>query len=223
MKALILLNGTPPSDALLSEHAGAQLVVCADGAANWALKAGVTPDILIGDMDSISEAARVQLEKSGCEIVRLPAYKNETDAHIAADIAIARGADEITLLGALGGRLDHALGNLLLLRRIAGKGICACIADDRMRCWATNTTITLAGKVGDVVSVLPAQGEGTLELAHSDGLEWPLDGLRLASDYPRGISNRFIAERATITVRSGWAVIIKTDAGGLKKENGKKT
>jgi len=223
MKTLILLNGTPPSAALLSEHSGAQLVLCADGAANWALNAGITPDILIGDMDSIDAKTRAELAKSGCEVVVLPSHKNETDAHIAVDIAIERGAGEVVLLGALGGRLDHTLGNLLLLRRIEGKGVSACIIDDTMRCWAKNKSITIDGKVGDIISVLPAQGEGLLELEHSEGLEWPLDDLKLASDFPRGISNRFISERVSITVRSGWALIIKTDAACHKKETGKNT
>ena len=79
-------------------------------------RVGLVPALLVGDLDSITIRTREALEAQGVEVVLLPTAKDETDTEAALRLVVERGADDITVYGALGGpRLDHLVGNLLLL------------------------------------------------------------------------------------------------------------
>ena len=95
--------------------AAGDLVIAADGGANWCAAWGWQPDLVIGDMDSLDEAVAVRLQADGVAFVRHPVEKDETDLELALRAAVERGADEIVVAAALGGRIDHTLGNLALL------------------------------------------------------------------------------------------------------------
>lgn len=115
MHALIVLGGDAP-DARLLERCmrSADLVLAADRGLEAFHFAGLTPDMLIGDMDSVAPEVLARYEGKLAEH-RLSCIKDDTDGVDALDVAIRRKADRVTFLGALGGRLDHALANLMLL------------------------------------------------------------------------------------------------------------
>ena len=95
-------------------------VIAADKGLDYALEAGISPEIVAGDFDSAKSAV-----PSGAEIIKFPPEKDYSDAELAAKIALERGFDELRLLCALGGRLDHTIANIQLIYRLKKRGISA--------------------------------------------------------------------------------------------------
>jgi thiamine pyrophosphokinase len=207
LKASILVNGyANPNEALLNEIKACDLIVCADGAATWAIDAGLQPHVLIGDMDSIPPELPGTLEKAGVEIIYLPREKDDTDAQAAIDLAIARGADKFLITGALGGRLDHTLGNIMLLVRLARAGKEARIAETGQMVMAACSDIHLCGVPGGLISIIPF-GDG-LFIEKTEGLAYPISHKKIPCDITLGISNVFTSSQARIEITSGTAIII---------------
>ena len=123
MKALIVLGGDAPGVGLLKACAAeADFSIAADRGLEAFDAAGMEPDMLIGDMDSVSPQVLARYE-SRLSADRLNCIKDDTDGEYALNLALEKGATEITLLGALGGRLDHALANLMMVVRAARHGV----------------------------------------------------------------------------------------------------
>jgi thiamine pyrophosphokinase len=111
-KCIILANGKPPTKNIISyfQKKGYNALICADGGANSALKMGLDPDVIIGDLDSISAKALNKF-KSVSRVVQLK-RQNDTDVEKCLKFAINKGYDEALLVGATGNRLDHTFCNL---------------------------------------------------------------------------------------------------------------
>lgn len=200
MNVLIVLGGEAPGSALLESCAScADLTIAADRGLEAFDKAGLKPDLLLGDMDSVGEEVLLRMQEN-TEIDRLPCIKDDTDGVHALDVAIARGARHITLLGALGGRMDHALANLMLLIRAARVGVKAQILSESMRIERVDGCMIVCGAKGDTVSLLPM---GEAKGVTIKGFFYPLDNQDLDSAYPLGISNVITQDTARITVREG--------------------
>lgn len=201
MKALIVLGGDKPTKALLERCAEmADLTIAADKGLEAFALAGIAPDLLLGDMDSVN-AATLDAWSTHSEMERLPCEKDDTDGGHAVGVALARGAKEITILGALGGRMDHAMANLMLLKRAHEGGAFAEIVDERVRIVRIDQEITLEGAKGDTISLIPiGQAEGvTLEGLYYHSRE----ALSFDFVHPLGISNVVTEDTARITVSSG--------------------
>ena len=200
MQAVIVLGGDAPGAKLLEScMRDADLVIAADSGLAAFDAAGLEPDLLVGDMDSVPADV---LEKYAGRIPehRLNCIKDDTDGVDALDMAIARGAEKITLLGALGGRLDHALANVMLLVRAHRKGAKAEILSESVRISRVDGYASLSGAKGDTVSLLPL---GRAEGVTLKGFFYPLDQAALESDYPLGISNVVTDDQAEIKADSG--------------------
>lgn len=200
MNVLIVLGGDAPSGELLRGCAArADLTIAADRGLEAFVSAGVMPDILLGDMDSV-RADVLERMQTVAEIDRLPCIKDDTDGVHALDVAIARGAKQITLLGALGGRMDHALANLMLLVRAHRRGAKAQILSENVRIERVDDTVLIRGAKGDTASLLPLGAAKGVTLR---GFFYPLDCADLDSSYPLGISNVITADEAGISVEQG--------------------
>lgn len=201
MRALIVLGGDLPGAPLLRRCAkAAELTIAADRGLEAFETAGVLPDLLLGDMDSVSAGTLLRRANS-TEIERLPCEKDDTDGGHAMEVALSRGATEITILGALGGRMDHALANLMLLMRAHEGGAFAQILDERVRIVRVDGTFTLRGAKGDTFSLIPiGEARGvTLEGCYYHSQE----ALSFDFVHPLGISNVVTGETAKITVQEG--------------------
>jgi thiamine pyrophosphokinase len=197
--ALILCNGEPPSAALLEEHLReADLVICTDGAFTWATKARVPVDLVLGDMDSLSEdAVDVEVLAAGPHEVQ-----ENSDAEKAIAYALERGASRITLLGATGRRLDHTLANVWLAYSFRDRAEIV-IADDFGDLCVVTGRRSLRLPVGATVSLMPLTTDAAVATA---GLQWPLSGpLEPGS---RGLSNRVVCTEAVVDVQSGAVALI---------------
>ncbi|MEZ4770045.1 MAG: thiamine diphosphokinase [Caldilineales bacterium] len=115
MKAFIVASSPNAVEPAGLRPGAGDLVVAADGGANWCAAWGWQPDLVIGDMDSVDVSVARRLQAHGVPFDRHPVEKDETDLELALCAAVERGAEEIVIAAALGGRIDHTLGNLALL------------------------------------------------------------------------------------------------------------
>lgn len=203
MRAVLFANGH------LSDSISARcrllpddLILCADGGSHHALTLGLRPNLVVGDLDSLSAADHARLDQLGCAIEQHPADKDATDLELALHAARRLGADQILLLAALGGRLDQELANLLLLASPQFADLQLSLADGEQTAWVVRDSLKVAGRPGDILSVLALspQVEG---LTYHGGLRWPLHDFTLAFGSSRGVSNEMIAPTATISLRRG--------------------
>ena len=201
MRALIVLGGDAPERLLLLSCAGyADLKIAADRGVEAFEGTGILPDLLVGDMDSVNPETLERMQQN-VQVERLPVQKDDTDGVHALDQAIARGATNITILGALGGRMDHAMANLMLLVRAHEKGAYAEILDEHMRIVRVDGEISLTGAKGDTFSLLPL---GKADGVTLEGCEYHSEEeLAFESGYPLGISSVICEDEAKITVKNG--------------------
>ena len=200
MKVLIVLGGDAPGVELLKNCVSeADFSIAADRGLEAFDAAGLEPDMLIGDMDSVSPEVLARYESRLSED-RLNCIKNDTDCEYALNLAIEKGAAEIILLGALGGRLDHALANLMMVVRAARRGVWAEIRAEGVRIVRVNGSYTLAGAKGSTISLLPL---GTAHGVTIQGCYYLIRDFTLESDSSLGMSNVVTADEAVISVREG--------------------
>jgi len=150
----------------------------------------------------------------GSELVRAAVEKDETDTELAVQVAIARGADSITLLGGLGGeRFDHTMANILLLAGFEDVPIR--IVDGPSVCWLLRgpESMSIQGQPADLLSLLPLTGEA--RGVRTKGLYYPLNDETLRFGKPRGVSNTFTDEQAEVSLVEGMLLIIYTDVQEL--------
>ena len=192
----------------------AELVVAADGGAATLERIGRRPDRLVGDLDSVDASLVARLAEAGVPIDRHPRDKDATDTELALGHAVAGGATEIVLLGALGGeRLDHELANLLLLADSEAARLPVRMVRGPTTVRVLHPgTLALEGRVGDLVSLLPI-GRDAAGVT-TDGLRWALDGATLHIGRSRGISNEIVAAPASVEVREGTLLIVETATEG---------
>ena len=207
MKCVILSGGTPPGPEFLKCHIKtAGLFIGVDGAADFLVQIGITPDVLIGDFDTADPKSVTALERHGVKILRLEPEKNETDTEAAIEYAANAGADDIVILGALGGRVDHTLSNIMMLVRADRKGAACRITDEQCEMFVSDKTFILSGRPGQVISILPLTGEVCV---NAQGLKYPLQNLVLNWGSSRGISNVMQKGAASISIAGGYALIVK--------------
>jgi thiamine pyrophosphokinase len=184
------------------------LIVGADGGAGQALAWGLLPDLVIGDMDSLSDQDQAALAARGCRFVVHPRAKDETDLELALTCAVQQGAQEILVLGALGGRLDHTLANVFLLALPVLGGISVRIVQGRSETFLVRSgeVATIEGQPGDLVSLLPLGGDACG--VRTTGLAWALHGDDLCFGFTRGVSNEMKEPMAQIGLDRGNLLVV---------------
>jgi thiamine pyrophosphokinase len=217
LKVLIVADGDTPPRAAVERWlpSGPDLVIAADGGALKATALGYTPDVVVGDADSLNAADAEKLRAGGAEVVIHPAAKNESDTELALREAITRGAKSVLVIGAFGGaRLEHTIANLMLLCLPEARGLEVTLMDaaSTVRLLEPDTTpggtIRIDGVPGDFVSLLPLSG--TAEGVTTAGLDFPLVDEPLHQGPARGLSNVLSGTYGTVTVRSGRLLVIHT-------------
>jgi thiamine pyrophosphokinase len=213
VRAIIIAGGQIPRSENGRRWIGeGDLIIGADGGAAQALAWGLIPDLVIGDLDSLVQEDQARLVAAGCRFVVHPRAKDETDLELALAHAVEQGAREVLVLGALGGRLDHALANLLLLALPALRGIPVRIVDGQtvVMLARSGESIHIEGQPGDLVSLLPVGGDA--HGIHTSGLVWPLAGETLRFGHTRGVSNELEAPVAAIAVEEGCLLVVHRQA-----------
>ena len=181
-------------------------IICADGGTRHALALGLTPHLVIGDMDSINKDEWQDLEKSGVPVELFPQDKNETDLELAIHRALELDADEVIIIGALGGRLDQTLGNIALLSTPLGHSRKIRIEDGVEEIFFCRDQVQVHGRRRDIVSLIP--WGSPVYGVRTQHLKWPLQNEILYPDQTRGISNEMMESTASIKIESGLLLIV---------------
>jgi len=217
-RAILFANGELTSpDSIRSLIREDDVIICADGGTRHALALGLEPDLVIGDLDSISPEDLDALQPLGCQIERHPVDKNATDLELALLAAQRLGINEVILVAALGGRLDQTLGNLMLMANPSYANLRLSLVDGGQAATIVRDQITIAGEIGDTVSAL-ALSPVVEGLTYHDGLRWPLRDFTLPFGSTRGISNEMTGDRAHISLRSGILLVIHTTGSKIKNQ-----
>lgn len=207
MHAVVVAGSVLADDLDRTAVEAGDMIVAVDGGADALARIGVTPSLLIGDLDSISAPVLADLESRGVESVRLQTAKDETDTEAALRLAVERGATEITVFNALGGpRLDHLVGNLLLLTAPWLDGIKVTLVDGLHEALLARGDAVVGGRMGDTVSLLPLSSE--VADVRTEGLLYPLRGERLLQGATRGVSNEMTGGQARVTHGAGTLLLV---------------
>ncbi len=199
--AVIVTGGPVGDDAFVrGQCAAAGLLIAADAGALVLERLSIVPDLAVGDFDTAGPELVARLAVSGIPTETHPVAKDYTDTHLAIIIAIARGATEITVLGALGGpRYDHMLATALSLAASAFAGVRILLVDPlhTMLVLRPGESVALHGVPGEYVSLLALTEEVTG--VSGDGLLYPLPTIfRLGDNI--GVSNELVSSDATVSV-----------------------
>ncbi len=199
MKALVVANGEPPSHALLQRLAGQyELLVAVDGGFYTYIEAGLKPDLLIGDFDSIS--SETLLEYSAIDQLETP-DQNQSDLEKAVAYLFQQGVEQLTVCGALGRRLDHTLHNIYLLCRYPEQ---IRFETDRELCLALPRRSEIQCAIGQTLSLIPISPP-VLGVV-TQGLKWELQGQALTKQFV-SISNLCLKNKISISFETGDLVI----------------
>lgn len=197
--AVVVLGGDPVDPGVLEELPAARWVVAADSGIDHAARIGLDVDVLIGDMDSVSDHA---LATHDGPLERHPADKDATDFELALGLVAERpNIDRVIVVGGHGGRLDHLLANASVLAsdRYSTLSMEWIAGDTRVH--VVRDHCELHGVPGDTVSLLAIGGDAIGVTTR--GLRWPLSGARLAAGEARGISNELSSPVATVSITGG--------------------
>jgi thiamine pyrophosphokinase len=202
VRALIFANGDPPSSALLgSLTSGVDMVIAADGGTRHSLDAGLVPNAVVGDFDSVDDEVRAKVP---ADRFHRAGRLDTTDLEKAVAFAIENSAREIDIVGAGGGRSDHALANLSVLTIHRGKASIR-LHDELFEISLVDGETTVEGPVGTVISLFAI---GECRGVSTSGMRWELHDFTLPFG-PRGVHNEIARSPATVTVRSGDLLLFK--------------
>lgn len=177
--------------------------ICADGGGNFARKLGVFPDVLLGDMDSIDKETLEAFRKA--KVYEFPKKKDETDTELgiqyAINLAKEKKIKKVILLGAIGNRMDHTLGNIYLLSRFLDLGILGEIINKNNHMFLINKETDLALKPGTLISLLPLGEE--VQGINISGFEYGIENGDMTLRNPYGISNVVTETKQKISMKKG--------------------
>ena len=191
----------------------AEAIIGVDGGANYLLERQIIPDIVIGDLDSISPDHFRLLESNWVNIFRFGRDKDETDL----ELALLYVADQplwsdspIQIYAGLGGRLDHEIANLMLLThpKLIDRNIR--FIDPHQNAFLIIEQADIHGRSGDTVSLIPLNGDAHIKM--TENLKWPLIDSTLKFGPARGVSNQMIASNCKVIVETGIVLCIHTDS-----------
>ncbi len=181
--------------------AAGDMVVAADGGLAYLARAGVVPDHILGDFDSLGR------RPDGANVTAYPPEKDDTDMLLAVKYGLARGCRRFYLYGGLGGRLSHTLANLQVLRFLARQGACGILVDSE-----SVVTVFARGRLrfapgcGGVLSVFACGGAA--EGVSIRGMKYNVERVSLSPDYPLGTSNEFTGASGEIEVETGTLAVV---------------
>lgn len=182
-------------------------VIAADRGFDSLVAYGVRPDLAVGDFDSLGH------RPNHPNVIQLPAEKDDTDMVFALRKGLELGYRRFVLLGGVGGRLEHTLGNLQLLDWLACQGGQGFLAGEKTvaTCIRDGMSVAFPPSMTGYLSVLCNSGRA--EGVDLTGLKYPLNGYTLTGSFPLGVSNQFLGQEASVSVKQGSLLLIWEDKG----------
>ena len=196
MEPVCYIVGACPPGELCFAPGRPALVIAADQGLRHLEAAGIAPDLIVGDFDSLGTVP------AGPNVIRHPVEKDDTDMMLAVKTGLEQGCRTFVLYGGVGGRLDHTYANLQTLAYLSDHGARGYLLGEGFAAtaWRDGTLAFPAGLAGPVSVFCPGEkAEGvTIE-----GLYYPLENAVLTSGFPLGVSNQFTGVSARVSVRKG--------------------
>lgn len=208
MKALIFAGGNVKDYTSLKVYVkDVDFIICADSGTHHALKMGIIPDLIVGDLDSINSKALSKVKEMGIEIAEFPPEKDYTDTDLAIRIAQEKGASEAILIGGIGDRPDHSLANILLLVQYNKMGLKLRLVGENWEIFLIDKKAEIFGEKGDLLSLIPISPKVTGITTY--GLYYPLKKASLYLGQALGISNVLLKDKATVQLEEGLVFAVK--------------
>ncbi|HOB22488.1 MAG: thiamine diphosphokinase [Firmicutes bacterium] len=201
-KAILVAGGSlsqPPS------IAQEDLVIAIDSGLEHCLRFQITPQLVLGDLDSVSEGALRWAKARQLKILTFPREKDKTDTHLAVEYAISQGAEEIQIHGGIGSRFDHTLANAHLLMTIARQGAQGMLTDGEQKIFLLEEELCLMPEKEMCFSILPLSFE--LSGLSIEGAFYPLENAAVSLGDTRTISNEFLDKPVKLTLKAGCALV----------------
>ncbi len=206
MKGLIVSSGTITDyNRLKSEVKKADFVICADGGMNHLVKIDNKPNLVIGDLDSISESSLNYIKNNNIPVEKYSSIKDATDTDLAMEYLIEHGYKEIVFTGVTGTRQDHTMANIFLLNTLHDKGIKGKIVDDNNIIYLIDDHLELQYLEDSYVSIIPITQEGIV--ISLKGFFYNLDNEFIKFGSTHGISNKIIEDFGIIKMHRGKALV----------------
>lgn len=210
--ALIFAGGQSPLPHLSKYLPHSQWTIAADSGLDHALSLGVTPGVVVGDSDSVSEEALAIAHSREIEFISAPTDKDFTDTELALSHAVHIGAQRIVVVSAGGGRFDHAHGLLTSLFHPEWAHIQIEAFIDTAHIFVLHgaSSLQITGQKNSLVALHAMNG-----MAHgitTEGLRWPLRNESLAPWVSRGVSNELTGTSGEISLQSGALLVIQPEA-----------
>lgn len=181
-------------------------VIAADRGYDSLMAYGLNPDLVVGDFDSLGEVPNHP------NVIQLPAEKDDTDMVFALRQGLDLGYRRFVMLGGVGGRLEHTLGNLQLLDWLASQGAQGFLAGEKTVATAVrNGTLTFPAAMSGYLSVLC--NSGTALGVTLRGLKYPLERYTMTGSFPLGVSNQFLGQPASVSVEDGCLLLLWEEKG----------
>ena len=202
MKALAILNGNIEDlGILIKQEKEFDFILSADGGTDYCLKASLIPDVVIGDLDSISEDTLKKINENQISVEKFPVKKDATDSELALDYLVHKGFNDITIVGATGNRMDHTLANIFLLDKLNDKGIKGRIIDENNTIYLVDNRLYLDKVENSFISIIPIADSGTT--ISLKGFEYELNKVQIDFGSTHGISNIIVEDKGYIEVHKG--------------------
>jgi thiamine pyrophosphokinase len=226
IKSLIASYVEPRQDTLPA------LVVCADSGLKHLEQLGLNAGLIVGDLDSADPRLLIKYKTASTDIALYPRNKDFSDTELSAEEAVKRGCSSILFLGALGGRFDHAMTNVLLMMKLAKRNIRAAIADDHNLMTAITGKLDIAPQdiLSSFLGLPPAKPTAEITLDKTglpavslnlslmplggpalgittEGMAYPLRDYAMEADYTTGVSNEITGATASVSLTSGCLLV----------------
>lgn len=209
--AVIVTGGTTPDQDYFYRPfiKQASYNIAADVGLGVYFRLGITPDLLIGDMDSLGDEEFQWAEQNDIPVQTFPEEKDATDTQLALDVAIKMQKSEIFILGGIGSRLDHTLSNLYLLNYASERGVNARLLhpNHHVQLLTPGYMVQVQGRPRDLVSLIPISD--ILRGVTTTGFHWNLDNASIERGSTIGISNYLEQERGTFSLTQGFAFVMQ--------------
>lgn len=208
-KRVVIVSGGSWTDDYLEYISASDLLIGADRGALLLIEHGLTPDIAVGDFDSVSQedAERIRSASTRTESCD-PIDKNYTDTELAFELALDQRPSEIVMLGVTGGRMDHTLANVQLLIRALHHQVVCTIRDANNYIQLTGSQLTVENHGFTYISLIPA----TMEVngVTLQGFEYPLTDATLRQGQSLAVSNKLAGSAGIVSIESGLLFVIQS-------------
>ena len=208
MKAFIYVGGSIFPENITEKPEKNDICIAADSGYKNAKQLKVSPDILVGDFDSLSDEDKSNIPED-IKIITVPAEKDFTDTQLAVKTAIENGATNIIIIGGLNGRLDHTLSNLAILENLYDNHIRAVITNGKnLIRYIKSSSDLIARSNFKYLSVIACDEK--VKGVSIEGCKYPLKNATLSNKFQYAISNEILKNCALISVKKGGIYIVES-------------